>query len=1070
MQRVGDASDTSSVGAARSGFDPYSHAANEYGTIAPGENPARIVDVPQSTNGADRVSKVARTAMEAAVTPDSVVPELEREIMEGAFSYNPKTNEEVRQTAESWLKEFSSIDEALVEWNKTASSDSAKILGLSLQDYAKGIVLYSELLQNAVGAEDESFRRYYTRQATDVLGTLQRTATKVGQLVQINRLFKKLTPEARVVSLQKSVEKLNASLPEKLGVEQSIQIDETLLRQWVEAMNGGNQAMIDLAEQNIYHDIAEKVAKTPYGRREAFWARWDAWRYLCMLGNAKTIGRNTLGNVGMLPLKAARDKLGALMELGVDKSERTKYLGSIYATEEGRKMLQYAKEQYQADRDILLGTEKYADRSERSKLQAAIHERLARLPRGMRQAQEVTNFLMNNEIFGDGAFLRHHYTVSFAQAARARGLTAEQLRKKRGNEAQIDSLREYAIGQAMKATYRDVNAFSKVVKNLQFKGEGTGARIGNMIIGSYLPFKGTPANVLVRAIDYSPIGVIKGITETLVGIRQKAKNGASTISSTQIIEDLSAGLTGSAVFALGILLQQLGVLHGPNDGDDDRTGMQEYSINIGDTSISLDWLAPASIPLFAGVSLGEAWSDPHESAISAVFDTAGAMFDPLLEMSMLSGIQELLESLSYGGGDVTIENTLYTVFVQSFLSYLSQGIPTLSSQIARALDKNSEYTYTGDIQSSFVRRVVNSAAKVAKKIPFVNWRQYEYVDEWGRTESNGAWYERIFNNFLNPAYVSDVQITDVDAELDRLETVTGIDATPTRRGYTITVNKEKRRLSGEEYERYAKTYGEEALKMMTVLMASSYYAEMSDADRAAALEDILDVANEYGKHAALPEDYDPSAEDKLYNLTQTGLSIADAYAAKIMHKQLEADPDMTASLMSATFSNWVSGQAWTEKQKQAAMDAYGTFYTHIPANAAKYDALSGKIGEDSALAVAEAVARLTPSDGSPTVTEAQKVSAIAAMPLTDDQKWTAFSVYKTDWRMEYFRDAGINPSVYAAYLDAIPRYRLSSKGTKSSKWTTDTIYAWLDTTAYSSEIKQKVAQIATMKKPEEEDA
>lgn len=35
----------------------------EYGTITPGENAARVVDVPISTNGTDRVSASARTFM-----------------------------------------------------------------------------------------------------------------------------------------------------------------------------------------------------------------------------------------------------------------------------------------------------------------------------------------------------------------------------------------------------------------------------------------------------------------------------------------------------------------------------------------------------------------------------------------------------------------------------------------------------------------------------------------------------------------------------------------------------------------------------------------------------------------------------------------------------------------------------------------------------------------------------------------------------------------------------------------------------------------------------------------------
>lgn len=1060
-----------SVGAAESGFDPYTHAANEYGTIEPGENPARIVDVPQSTDGTDRVSKLARTAMEAGVTTDSAVQKMEQRVMNGDLSYEVIPNEDTRQKAEDWLNGFDSTGDALLQWNKTAGRK--RFMGLD--DYANGIMLYCELMKEAAAAQnrgDTKSQNLAERQALDVFVKLRNTATQAGQLIQINRMFKQLTPNSRVLALQDAVAELNSRYERQLsraGTE--ITIDPTLQQQWVEAMQSGDRERIASAEAALYHDIATQVPST--------WrARLDAYRHLCMLGNPKTVIRNFFGNAFMVPAVAVKNKIGALMERALPKEERTKYLGSLYATQEGREILRFAGEEFAQDRDTLFGTGKYGSENDMSELNSLIRQLQSQLPGVLGTWQNATDWLMNNDIFGDGGFLKRNYALAFANAARARGFTAAQFRAGAVSNSQVESIRAYAVGQALKATFRDVNAFSNMIKRMRFHGDSALANIGNAVIEGYLPYKATPANIAVRAVEYSPIGILRGVYDLLSNISRKA-NGRQTVSGAQIIEELSAGLSGTAVLGLGYLLASLGVLHGASDDDDDREGIQSYSITLNGENYTLDWLAPASVPLFVGVSLCDAWNNPHESALDAISDSLGAAFAPLLEMSMLSGFNDLLETMTYGIDNaedttdktaVLAENLLFAALVQPFLSLLGQMIPTLSSQVARSLDANSEYTYTGDIEGRWVRQIVKSLAKVAKKIPGVNWRQYEYVDEWGRTESNGAWYERIFNNFLNPAYVSDVQITDVDAEIDRLQTVTGIDAAPTRRGYTITVNKVKRRLSGEEYERYAKTYGEEALKMMTVLMASSYYAEMSDTERVSALEDILDVANEYGKHAALPDEYEPSAEDKLYNLTQTGLSIADAYAAKIMRKQLEADPDMTASLMSATFSNWVSGQDWPEEQKQAVLDAYGTFYTHIPANSSKYDALSGKIGGDLALSVVDVVANLAPRDGSSVVTEAQKISAIAAMPLTDNQKWSAFAAYKTDWRMAYFRDAGINPSVYAAYLEAIPRYRISSKGTKSSQWTNDTIYAWLATTPYSSEIKQKVAQIATMKKPEGEGA
>ena len=57
--------------------------ANEYGTIEPGENPARMVDVPLSTNGEDRVRRGVRTIMEAQITPDEAIQAFEDEVVKG---------------------------------------------------------------------------------------------------------------------------------------------------------------------------------------------------------------------------------------------------------------------------------------------------------------------------------------------------------------------------------------------------------------------------------------------------------------------------------------------------------------------------------------------------------------------------------------------------------------------------------------------------------------------------------------------------------------------------------------------------------------------------------------------------------------------------------------------------------------------------------------------------------------------------------------------------------------------------------------------------------------------------
>lgn len=1063
-----------SVGAARSGFDQYSHAAIEYGTIEPGENPARVVDVPKSMDGQTMVSKLVRTAEEAGATAETAIPLIEEATTDGLFSYDRVTNEERRARAAAWFENYNNTEAAYDAWREAAAG--RKLRGMSPDTYGNGIYLYTELMANAKGAESTAMQQRYQRQAINVLSILQKSATEAGQLVQMNRMFKQLTPEGRVVSLQQSIENLNASLGKY--AKQKVKLNEALVQQWVTALNNGQEKAATLAEKNIYHDIAAQVPST-------FMEKWGAWRYLCMLGNPKTIIRNFGGNVAMMPAKALKDKVGALLELTLDKSERTKYLGILSASEEGRALKTYALREFENTdlKDVITGAGKYDDSNVGGKISEAIRDAHRELPGVFGKAQDAVDSLMNNEYFGDLGFLKHHYTVSFAEAMMARGYTVADIEQGNIPAAQLDSIRAYAINQAQKATYRDINAFSKLVRNIRFRGESTGAAFGNLVIEGVLPFKATPANVLVRAAEYGPLGIVKAIGEwaqnraiqiAQSGVESGKLNGTvarslaskEMTSGVQIIEDLSSGLSGMALFGLGVLLKNLGVVSGDADDDDDRTGIQARSLNIGGVSISLDWLSPAAVPFFTGVSVADAWNDPHKSAIDAVADSVGAMFQPLLELSMLSSVQELLDTMNYGDG-ASAENIIYGVFVQPFFSYLAQGIPTLSAQFARTLEPNSQYTYTGDLGGSMAKRLVKSLAGIAKKIPFVNWRQYDYVDAWGRTESNGNVLDRIFNNFLNPAYVSEIEVTDADEEIARLEAVTGEEVSPSRRQYSITMNGEKRALTGEEYERYSKEYGEKALEMMTVLMASADYAQMDDEEKVAALKSVLSLADEYGKHAAI-DDYTPRSEDKLYQLTQTGLPITEAYAAKIMNKQLTENPAINATTAASRFKNWVSRQNWTEAQEKAVTEAYGKFMTHIPAETEKYDALAEVVGADTALSVVDRLATLEPEDGAETVSAAQKIDAIASMNIPDKDKWAAFQEYKDDWRIEFFRKAEINPSVYAAYLEAIPQYRVTKEGKPSGQWSETTIKNWLRTTDYSYAVKLKIIDIATMDKPKED--
>ena len=137
----------SSVGAVPAGFDAYGRLIGKYGAIEPGENPAPhsyAVEVPRQTTENDRVSLSARTIMEAAVTPDAMIPDLAQMVVDGKFSRIPVSNKKSISNAETRIRQVG-YQNALMSWTKDVKNGN-----VSEQTMAMGAVLYN----NAATAGD----------------------------------------------------------------------------------------------------------------------------------------------------------------------------------------------------------------------------------------------------------------------------------------------------------------------------------------------------------------------------------------------------------------------------------------------------------------------------------------------------------------------------------------------------------------------------------------------------------------------------------------------------------------------------------------------------------------------------------------------------------------------------------------------------------------------------------------------------------------------------------------------------------------------------------------------------
>lgn len=1062
-QRRGD---TTSVGAAPSGFDPLSHAANEYGAIPPGENPQgnnRVVDIPKSMDGKTKVQQGTRTFIEAAATQD--VDMIEDAIVQGMFNRRGWNFDEMRQQATEWLNERTPT-QAVVEW----TSENAK--KQTAQNFARGVLLYADLQKLWAAAEKgSSERQMYHDMSLEVMTALNNSATAAGEVLALMRLVKRLNPADRVELIQRGINSLNATLPNGVQVE----MNPELVEAYYQALNFGDEQAIRLAEENLKRDIAAQVPKTLADR-------WNAWRYLCMLGNPKTIIRNVAGNLGMTGAKRLRDTVGAGLEkMFVPKEERTKATLWARNTKNGRALAEFISKNYYTDevQDALRGEGKYSQNLENSLRQMIREQNGTFTAPGFKQWQAVTEWAMNDAPFGDAGFLRHHYVNSFVQAALARGYTAEDFARKGGVPQEVvDELQSYAVNQAQKATFRDLNSFSRLMKKLPNKDNFWG-----IVMQGILPFRSTPANVAVRSVEYSPLGIAQGIQQLVRYALDKRADRPLSYSKSQIIESFSQGIVGTALFGAGFVLANAGIIHGAADDDDERKGIQSYSITIGDKNITLDWLSPSIVPLMMGAMASDMSADGAYT-FDALATSAGTMLQPMFEMSMLSGVSDLLDSFRYADSSNDATGIVWGLFCEPFMNYLSQGIPTLLSQTTQTISDESTYTYTGDIPTGFLKKLTKSAWKMLRKTPLslvFDDRQAEFVDEYGRTQDKGNVVERFFNSFLNPAYVSDVMETNLDAELERLEESTGTNAAPTRRGYIITVNKERKRLTKDQYDRYSREYGTQAAEMMGALLASKQYDEMTDEERVGAFEKIGQLADKYGKISA-GVGYtvkDGDSDKALFDLVDSGIPVSEAYAARLYRDQLNRDSILDATTRQERFSAWVSGQSsWGQKQKDAVLDAYGTFFTQTPANTEKYEAAAKIVGTDKAMQVSDAIRALQPEQKSDAkyeydrakddtasktysaVRTVQRIELIAKQSgVSDKDKYALMELYTTDWRCEEFRQAGLAPKVYAEFLRGKDEY------CPSGQWSDKRFAQWLASTSYSAEVKNKIRTIYNMDKP-----
>jgi hypothetical protein len=576
-------------------------------------------------------------------------------------------------------------------------------------------------------------------------------------------------------------------------------------------------------QQGREGDLALSRAYEAYGNIDpaTLSEKMRTWGYVSMLLSVPSAMRNVIGNSGQNALNAAADAIAVELDRAVSLATGERTRAHLTMRERADGWHAFAEEtkntwrDYFADKAIVQKGEERFSMNQRGRVYQSDALEAARI---------VEGFLMS---VGDRNFWKKKYVNSMAEQMRIAELN--------GVEFDYDAAVEIAEAEANYATFNeDSKVRDLLAQAKQIPGIG-------WLIHFAMPFTGVPTNIAKRSLQYSPLGLVT----TAVKLGWNAAKG-KTFDQRAFVNGMARGLTGTAMWGLGMALMKAGLIHlGTNDDEDDLYNLntaqgEQYSpyMQVGDEYVSLAAFAPSVSAMVMGAKCAQLL-EKDDDLFNALYNSCFASLDQIIDASYLSGLQDMFDA--YG------EDGVAGVATSIASSAISQNTPAMLRQIATALDP-----YTRDTKDA--NDIMAAVKYAAAGVPFLREEVLPAkVDVTGeRVASKEGW-----RNFLDPFTTTKVRDDATLNELERLWRDTGGDvALPTflvpnsgkitilaavadkTRDMDRSKGENKLTLTSEQRVKYNEMYGKQVFAAIKKTVESKKYQRADDAERVQMLADL----------------------------------------------------------------------------------------------------------------------------------------------------------------------------------------------------------------------------------------
>lgn len=720
---------------------------------------------------------------------------LKNEFVANPDMYTRLSNADTKAKADAILAS-GNIDSAIVQFRQmidgTKKDPAAVPLGYNI----------AKELTNA-GRVDE---------AVQIVRDMSKALTESGQFSQAAAItMLNNDPQAAMRYLVREIDSMNEAGKKKFKDKwQNFEMTDSEVKQFADIDPGDTDA-IKAAYENVYDRLRKEYPVTMTEKLMEL-------RRVSMLLNARTNVRNVVSNAFMMPIRWTADRVTALGE-GAYKLIHPEYQSTQSANPVASKeSRQLASEAFETVREELLGDNKYNDaqgaiRDKQIFKGSKFSEMFDNLTNGaltranqamgkdvspslMETARNFTYYLLEK---GDDVFVKKNFESRMASYLEAQGIT--------DLESIPADAYTLATQEAYKATFKDDTKLATILSDVR----RTLGVPGDIV----MPFTKTPANIAMRGIDYSPVGVANALV--------KLKNAKSNVEVSNALTLLGQGATGTAAIAVGYALAQSGIIQGALSDDKDEAqwekshGKLAYSVKVGDNYYTFDWAQPASIPIILGTTIYQCMQD-SDNALDTIYQGTVAATNAWSDLSPLQTLTDI-----FGGNGTPAENIADT-FLEAPLGW----IPAQLGAAARIGDTTQRVTYDN---TSKLNNIINQAKS---KIPGLSQTLPVAYDTWGnpikRQDSTG---EAALANLLNPGQIGNIRETPIDDEISRLYSATGEESVfPQKAAWKYDRGDENIKLSSEQNSEYQRIMGHNSYNIASAFINSDAYNTLDDTQRA----------------------------------------------------------------------------------------------------------------------------------------------------------------------------------------------------------------------------------------------